>query len=215
MNKFYIYIYLDNNKPFYVGKGKDKRYKIDNHLGLYNKNPFLERKISKIGHDNIEIRFIAKNLTEEQAFYLEEYYIAGYGRRDLKLGPLCNLTNGGEGASGYHHTEEARIKISLIHKGRIFSESHRYNKSKAQIGRKLSAETREKISKANTGHRHSEESKQKMAEKSKGHTLSEESRKKLSEAKMGHVGAFRGKKFSEEHKRKISEAHKARKKKKT
>ena len=54
-----------------------------------------------------------------------------------------------------------------------------------------------------------------MAEKSKGHTLSEESRKKLSEAKMGHVGAFRGKKFSEEHKRKISEAHKARKKKKT
>ena len=64
-----------------------------------------------------------------------------------------------------------------------------------------------------TGHQHSEESKQKIAEKSKGHTLSKESRKKLSDSKMGHVGAMNGKKFSEEHKRKISEATKRRWKK--
>ena len=34
------------------------------------------------------------------AFELEIKLIAKYGRRDLKTGTLCNLTDGGEGAAG-------------------------------------------------------------------------------------------------------------------
>ena len=118
-NTYYVYIYFDsNNIPFYAGKGKGYRYHLSCHLDESNPNNFLKNKIRKVGVDNVIIKFLHKDLNEEQSFYLEEYYIAGYGRRDLGLGPLCNLTNGGEGESGRICSEETKQKISKIHKGK-------------------------------------------------------------------------------------------------
>lgn len=116
---FYIYMYLDQeNVPFYIGKGSGSRYLVIHHLNGDSRNQFLKNKILKIGIENITIHKLHKNITEQESFYWEKYWIKYIGRRNTKEGTLCNLTDGGEGASGKLVSEETRAKISKIHKGK-------------------------------------------------------------------------------------------------
>ena len=115
-NDFYVYVYerLDNNSIFYVGKGtKDRMYRIEGYMrsnhfvNILNKTPCVTYKL----YDN---------LTEEDALFLERETIEdlvfneGYGI-DIKgyIEKEYNLVNntwGGEGVSGYRHTEEEILK---------------------------------------------------------------------------------------------------------
>jgi len=92
------------------------------------------------------------------------------------------------GMKGKFHSEETKRKMSEAHKGRIISE-----------------EWRKQLSKANKGKRHSEESIKRMSETLKGHGVSEEIRKKIG---LSNSIALRGRKLSEECKRKLSELNK-------
>lgn len=78
--------------PYYIGKGKNKR--------AYSKN----RRIKPPPKDRIV--FHTTNLTEQQAFDLEQQLIKQYGRKDNNTGILTNLTDGGEGSTGYQWTEQ-------------------------------------------------------------------------------------------------------------
>lgn len=139
--EYYVYVYLDPRKlgryvygdykflhePIYVGKGKRKRaYYFE------NRNYVLRLKLEEIGKPIILI--ITKQLTESESLSLEKKLIASIGRKDLVTGPLCNLSEGGKGSSGYKLTEET--------KGRM---------SKAQKLQKPSEETKKKISKSLQG----------------------------------------------------------------
>jgi len=118
-NEFYVYVYYKpNGTPFYVGKGKGKRYL--SHLQEAKKEITSDcnrlkistiRKILRSGQEPI-IKVINVNLEENNAFELEEYLISTIGRIDLGTGPLTNLTKGGDGTSGHTHTEESKLKIS-------------------------------------------------------------------------------------------------------
>ena len=220
---FYVYIYYDprNNKPFYVGKGKGDRYK--EHLKS-TAHTFFIRTINKIRREGFEpiITIYDDGLNEEEAFSIEKDLIQKYGRRDLGLGFLCNLTNGGEGVSGasWKLSEETKKKMSEASKGKPKSEEHR-NKLKQLV---VSEEHRKKIGEGNKGKKLSEETKKRIGEANKGEKNyfygkviplewrknnlgmtgkkhSEETKKKISEAS-------KGKPKSEEHKRRLSEAHK-------
>jgi len=181
-NNFYIYIYLDPRKPgkfcygryrfdyepFYVGKGQKRRCIVSQ-----GRNRFLDRKIKKIG--KIIVTIYKSNLAEEKAFELEKRLIARIGRIDLKKGPLCNLTDGGEGGS--NPSKETRRLLSDAKKG----------KSPGNKGKHLSEETKQKLRvyftkhpsrkkgwipsekwmEARRNHRHSEETKRKMSESHK------------------------------------------------
>lgn len=185
--------------PFYIGKGSGNRYRIGEHG-----KGFLKNKILKVGIDNICIEFLHKGLTEEAAFFLEKYYINAIGRRDKGEGPLCNLTDGGEGPSGHRHTPEAIAKISQANMGnkktlgcklsietrKKMSLAKRGNKyasgSKGQVGKIVSDKTREKLRQANLGKKWSLESREKrtgIVPWNKGKKLSEEIRIKMSLAK--------------------------------
>lgn len=130
-NIFYNYIYLDPRKPgnynyqvfhfdyepFYVGKGQGGR--CYNHLNetknrTCNLKKFYKvQKILKQGLEPIVLK-IYENLEEPIAFQNEIDLIKIIGRHDKKLGPLVNLTNGGDGGSGriYICSDETRYKLS-------------------------------------------------------------------------------------------------------
>ncbi len=122
----------------------------------------------------------------------EERAWIAYGRTEGWQ--LVNLTDGGEGALGYRHSQEARLKMGKIHKGQIG-----WNK-----GKHLSEATRLKLSQINKGKRHTEETRRKMSEVGKGRICSEETRKKMREAQKG---IRKGVRLSLEHRKKIGESN--------
>jgi hypothetical protein len=102
--------------------------------------------------DKAYICFIQEHLTEEEALILEQYCIALYGRVDLGTGILRNLTDGGEGMSGFRVPVETRRRISAMRKGKKFNDEHK-RKISAQLslwqkGRKLPDYHKKNIAKA-------------------------------------------------------------------
>jgi hypothetical protein len=92
---YYTYAYLrEDRTPYYIGKGSGRR--------------IYENKGRPCGKpkDKSRIIFLKQNLTEEEAFEHEIYMIAVFGRKDLGTGILYNKSDGGEGNSGYKHTEK-------------------------------------------------------------------------------------------------------------
>ena len=108
-NSFYVYAYLRNcdsktaklGTPYYIGKGSGRR--------AWNKHKFKLPSKSNI-------IILKSNLTEQEAFEHEINLISTYGRKDIGTGILINCTNGGEGMSGYNHTEDTKKLLSEITK---------------------------------------------------------------------------------------------------
>jgi hypothetical protein len=124
MNIYYVYEYLrEDMTPYYVGKGCNNRWQEKHNVPV----PPKER-----------VRFVAENLDEQSAFDLEIELIAKYGRKDLGTGILRNLTDGGDGTSGYVYTEERKQEYSKRMK--------KVNAKRKQEGWEYPKEAREYIS---------------------------------------------------------------------
>jgi group I intron endonuclease len=139
--------------------------------------------------------FIIQEVADDSWGLVEQQWIKHYR---LNGEPLTNLANGGQGATGYHHTEEAKKRMSATrkgkphnHKGWIWTPESRKKLSLSSLGKIMSKEARLKMSQAAKG-------------KSKGHP-SKETRRKMSIAQMGNK-KFLGKRHSEETKQKIRTA---------
>ena len=210
---YYTYAYLREDKtPYYIGKGTGDR--------IYSTN----RRVNP-PKDKSRIIYLKQNLTEEEAFRHEIYMIDVFGRKDLGTGILYNMTNGGEGSSGWVPSEESRRKMSQSSKGKTHSKETRRKMGEAKkgntymLGKTLSEETRRKIGEASKGRDPSEETRRKISESKKN--ISEETRRKMSEASKGRTPSeesrrkmsqsSKDKTHSEETKRKIGDAGKGRK----
>lgn len=124
----------DVSRPFYVGKGDLKRTQ------RVERNPYWKNIAAKHGWRR-EIVLATKD--ESFAFEEEKRRIAELGTfEDGTPGRWgANLTEGGEGASGYKHTDETRMLLSGLRKG----------KSPWNKGVPHSDDTRAKVSNANKG----------------------------------------------------------------
>jgi hypothetical protein len=179
MNNYYIYFHINplKNEVFYVGKGKDKRAWSYTGRSLYWTN--IVKKYSYI------VDIVEENLTEQEAFDREIFYINKIGRKDLGLGSLINMTDGGDGPSGAIRSQETIEKTKQSRKGYKTSDETKKKMSKSQTGRKQSDQAKKKVSEARKGKTLSEEHKRKLSESHKGKTLSEEHIKKVADANRG------------------------------
>lgn len=114
----YVYKHIrnDTNEIFYIGIGSD-----DCHRRAYDevrRNKFWKAVRDKSG---FRVEIISDGLTWKQACRKEVRLIKKIGRRDLGLGPLTNLTDGGQGANGVVLSDEIKIKISERMKGKRYA----------------------------------------------------------------------------------------------
>ena len=152
---YYVYQHMkaDTGEIFYVGKGMGRRAHDSYHRSKYWKNIIAKHGIS--------VEFIKMNITESEALDLEILTIEKYRNQGLNL---INMTDGGDGTSGYAHTEQHKQMMSVALSG---EKNHRYGKVGTRNGAVVTPETIEKLRSSHLGKKLSEEQKQKIRESTK------------------------------------------------
>jgi len=190
---FYVYAYFDptSDTPFYIGRGT--KYRDVSHLtpAELRKPSFFHNKLAKLltsGHRPLVVRLLS-DLTHEESNFWEQFFIVSLGRRNdaNNLGPLCNLTNGGDGNKGYRateetrlknakraqgntnrrgqkHNDEARRKIKIARASQVITETHKAALRVAFRGRTHTDAARELMRVSATGRTHTNSVKQRIAE---------------------------------------------------
>lgn len=209
MNLYLVTNTIDNT--LYVGKTTQTianrwlRHLSDARLEKYNSH--LHRAIRKYGTD----AFTVEPLILLESDFVDENSLNDGERLMIRLlrvnCRLYNLTEGGEGISGFKHTKETRRKISKAKRGKALSGECRRRMSESRKGKMPSQECRRKGLAALVGRPVSEETRRRLSESNRGQnlggTLPEETRRKIS-------NSLKGRPVSEETRRKISEAKRVR-----
>lgn len=158
---YYVYVLTNpvTNIPFYIGVGKENRksscvreqqhvvdaIRLRDGKKLYRPNKHKLHTILQILDIGLQVKIdiVSRYDNETSAFNEEIRLIALYGRSDLKLGPLTNLTDGGEG--GVNPSPYTKAKISAALTGREshlkgktvgpYSDTHKSNISNSTKGR--------------------------------------------------------------------------------
>jgi hypothetical protein len=174
-HEHYVYVYLNPLKsgrfiygkfsfdyePFYIGKGKNNR--LNKHINYIDSSKEslksnIIKKIIRLGSNPIIIK-LYENVSDYSSIRLERYLIKLIGRKNLKLGPLSNLTDGGEGSSGILVKKSTiyKRKKSIEARGGVWNKGLRGYQVSSNKGKNLSNSTKDKISKKLTGIKQSNE----------------------------------------------------------
>ena len=199
----YGYVYKTTNLingKIYIGQHKSKTFDPT----YYGSGKILCKAVSKYGKDNFKIDILDWCDTQSKINATERYWIKYYNSNNRDIG--YNITTGGEGWSGVHHSEMTRKKISNSKKGchpnrdykitdatkfKISNTLKEYYKThkNPRYGVHLSEETKEKLRQANLGKTYSDEvkAKHKRPAWNKGIPMTDEAKKHLSELNSGKI----------------------------
>ena len=197
----YGYIYKTTNLvngKIYIGQHKSTQF---DKLYCGSGSLFL-KALEKYGRDSFTCEMLEACNSFEELNEREKYYISLYDSMNKTLG--YNLTEGGQGISGYKHDFKSKRKISV-------------NNAKYWSGKKLSSVTIDKLSKSHIGKQQSIETRLKRSEALRGHDYwgpsqspmkgkshSVESRKKMSISHLGQEPSNKGSLSSIEVRQKVS-----------
>ena len=160
--KYVVYrIYHNETEKSYIGITCDYKRRTKDHFGCYGES-CLHRAIRKHSKDKFAHEIVFECKSWKEACQEEQEYIKEFNTKDPNG---YNLTDGGEGASGYKPSLEARKNMSDAGKRKIFTKKHKQNLSKAN--RNSSLEIRTKISKTLMGHIIPNEVRQKISDTKK------------------------------------------------
>ena len=158
-----------------------KSHKTDLRNGKHH-NRHLQWSWDKYGEEAFTFYVVElcdeESLSEREIFYIDKFdtFNSGY-----------NMTGGGDGSRGTHHTEEWKAWMRMLN-----------------TGKELSEETRRKLSEAHKGKHYTVtpariEANKKLSESLKGRVRSEEHCKHLSESLKGHTPWNKGKKMPDDY----------------
>jgi len=198
----FIYALIDPKLivPRYVGKTFNLRERFQEHMRIRRRTHRDNwiRKLKSVGLAPM-MQILAILPPDEKWQDVEQEYI----RRFRAAGyPLVNGTDGGDGTSGWHHSDETRSKISKSNMGKPgyrkgqprsaevrkkIGDAQRGKPRYKQRGRKVPDDVRAKISASHMGMTVSIETRKKIADKLRGRKriFTAEHRKHISEAKKG------------------------------
>lgn len=157
----YAHYTADKSRLFYIGKGKKNRMHVKD-----SRSQHWHNIVNKYG---LHVELLAEWQTEQEAFDHEKFLIHCF----KELSDICNLTDGGEGCSGYIWSEEQKLKARgrVPHNaGKTMSAAQKKHLSEIQKGKKRpphSKEHSERIAKALSGKTKSSEHLKKMSENGK------------------------------------------------
>ena len=197
---FYVYEHrrLDTGAVFYVGKGSGGRLKVTQH-----RSPHWNNVAKKAGWT---ARVLFRSEDEELVLLVEQELIR---RRRMEGAALVNLTDGGEGMSGYAFPPDVlarraaaqrgqkRPTVSAKLRGRAKSPEHRAKLAESHRGMKASPESRARMSASHQG----------RAPWNAGKRLAPEHRAAISRAVKGELNPFFGRRHRDETIIRLSEAH--------
>ena len=114
----YIHTNKENDKVYIgIAKGRpEKRWGKDGH-GYMRTQPVFANAIKKYTWDGFRHEILATGLTQREAWEMEIKLIAQYKsncRRYKQPSFGYNMTDGGDGSSGFKHTDETKQKLSEI-----------------------------------------------------------------------------------------------------
>jgi hypothetical protein len=159
----YQHIRKDTQEVFYIGIGTNEKRAYY----FYHRSPYWNNIYKKT---DIEVKVLCNDIKLELAYDIEKYLISYYGRKDIGLGSLVNLTNGGETVSGYIATTEVRKKMSISAKNReprIGEKNHMYGKTHTDEYKLKMSEILKKV-------KNTDENKKKVSQQFKGSKQSAE-----------------------------------------
>ncbi len=218
--KYYVYSLIDprNKTPYYIGKGKNKRYKA-HFRESYLKRCKNRNKVEKIKNirnqgysPHQHTKILLDKVSEEKALELETFIIEEIGLENLtNLIKVDKVKSGKRNPFyGKNHTEETKARLSETKSGqnhpfwnKELSEKHKENIRKGLEEYERTEKHNQNISEGLKGRSLSEEHKRKIGKGTKGRTHSKKTREKLSKAnRKAHLG----KTLSEDHKNSLSKA---------
>jgi group I intron endonuclease len=150
-NKDLYWIYCIENKlngKKYIGKAHLPRRRWASHISVSKKESkyqkYIHRAIAKYGINNFWFRCIDFELSEDKSLSQESYWINFFDTTNSAKG--YNLTSGGEGKSGYKHTEETKKMLSELAKNKKGAANPFFGKKHSNKSKNLIRKSRSKLS---------------------------------------------------------------------